>query len=224
MDLNKYLDLLKLNILFQDFAPQELSDLLTNNSHSIVQYKKNNIIHFESEKCRTMDLILQGEIIIQRIDEKGNVLTVAEFSEGDSIGGNLLFSHHPFYPMSVFTKTDVTILQLKKDLILQLCQHNRGFLLEFLTCVSDKAAVLSNKIKSISLKSIRESIIDFLNYEYHLQKSSKIKLSLTKKELAEKLGIQRTSLSRELSKMRKDGLISYDARTITIQDLNIIRR
>ena len=74
------------------------------------------------------------------------------------------------------------------------------------------------------MKSIKESIIEFLNYEYYSQKSKEIKLNMTKKELAERLGIQRTSLSRELNKMKKDGLIDYDAHSITICDFDIIRK
>jgi Mn-dependent DtxR family transcriptional regulator len=57
-----------------------------------------------------------------------------------------------------------------------------------------------------------------------LKKSKEIKLDITKKELAERLGIQRTSLSHELSKMKKDGLVDYDAHSITICDFNIIRK
>jgi DNA-binding transcriptional regulator LsrR (DeoR family) len=74
------------------------------------------------------------------------------------------------------------------------------------------------------MKSIKESIIEFLNYEYYSQKNKKIELHMTKKELAEKLGIQRTSLSRELNKMKKDGLIDYNASSITICDFSIIRK
>lgn len=65
-------------------------------------------------------------------------------------------------------------------------------------------------------KSIRQCIIDFLIYESYMQKSKTIKLEMTKKDLAEKFGIQRSSLSRELNKMRKEGLIEYDAHSITL--------
>ena len=47
---------------------------------------------------------------------------------------------------------------------------------------------------------------------------------MTKKELAERLGIQRTSLSRELNKMKKDGLVDYNTHSITICDFDIIRK
>ena len=49
-----------------------------------------------------------------------------------------------------------------------------------------------------------------------IQKSNRIKLNTTKKSLAEKIGVQRTSLSRELAKMRDDGLILFDTDSITL--------
>jgi len=73
-------------------------------------------------------------------------------------------------------------------------------------------------------RTVTECIIEFLLYEYHVQKSTTIKLNMTKKELAEKIGVQRPSLSRELNKMRKDGLIIYDPKQITITDVDLLNK
>ncbi|MGI6776461.1 MAG: Crp/Fnr family transcriptional regulator [Acetivibrionales bacterium] len=223
MRIKDYLSFLRLTELFNGFSTEELINLFKAHNYIITKYTKDSIIHFESEKCNHWDIILKGQVFVQKIDEKGNVLIVAEFKIGDNIGGNLLFSKYPYYPMSVIAKSDTQILHIPKDLVLQLCQTNQDFLAKFLACISDKTAILTSKIKSISMKSIRESIIEFLNYEYYTQKNIEIKLSMTKKELAERLGIQRTSLSRELNKMKKDGLVDYDAHSITICDFDIIR-
>ncbi|SKC40028.1 Crp/Fnr family transcriptional regulator [Maledivibacter halophilus] len=223
MNLEKYLKILCLTDLFKCFSSEELLLLFNDNNYKLSQYKKNSIIHFESEKCLTLDIILKGEIIIQKIDEDGNVLTITKFNIGDAIGGNLLFGNNNTYPMTVTSKSDAVILHIKKDFVLQLCQTNKIFLIEFIKSISEKTFILTSKIKSISMKSLRESIIDFLNYEYYSQNTNKIKLNMTKKELAERLGVQRSSLSRELNKMRKDGLVVYDAHSITIKDFNIIK-
>ncbi|PAB58380.1 Crp/Fnr family transcriptional regulator [Anaeromicrobium sediminis] len=224
MELSNYIHILQLHNLFKDFSKEELIDIFNKNSHRICEYNKNSIIHVESEECSTLDVVLQGQIIVQRIDENGNVLTIAEFHVGESIGSNLLFGNNNTYPMSILAKLDTVILHIQKDFLLDLCQDNKRFLIEFLKCVSDKTFILTNKIKSISMKSLRESIIDFLNCEYHTQKSNTIQLNMTKKELAEILGVQRTSLSRELNKMRKDNLINYDSHSITIKDLNVLKK
>ena len=86
----------------------------------------------------------------------------------------------------------------------------------YLEFTSDRAFILGDKIKHYINKTIRESIMNYLNYESKIQNSNRIKLNTTKKSLAEKIGVQRTSLSRELAKMRDDGLILFDTDSITL--------
>jgi CRP-like cAMP-binding protein len=222
MNIQQFVPLMKSNDLFKDISSDRLIKLFNDNAYYISSYSKNSVLYFEGEKCMTLDIILVGQVVIQRIDESGNALTIADFHSGDSIGGNLLFCRYPYYPMIIIAKCDTKMLRVKKDLVLELCQSNKAFLYEFLTCISDKTAILTDKIKAISLKSIRSSIIDFLKFEYFSQNNRKIKLTMSKKELAERLGIQRTSLSRELNKMRNDGLIEFDARHITIVDVGCL--
>ncbi|MGI6595070.1 MAG: helix-turn-helix domain-containing protein [Christensenellales bacterium] len=59
--------------------------------------------------------------------------------------------------------------------------------------------------------------MNFLTHESKEQKNKTIKLNTTKKRLSEIIGVQRTSLSRELTKMRKDNLINFTKDTITIK-------
>lgn len=211
-----YIPLLKTIDLFKDLSFRDIDCLFTKDLYEIKNYKKNSVIYFQNEKCTSFDIILKGTILVQKIDSNGNVLTISDFTAGDVLSGNLLFSHKNFYPMTVLSKTDATILHIKRNLVLKLCQIDINFLNNFLISISDKTLILTDKIKALSMKTIRQCIIDFLIYESYSQNSNIVKLGLTKKELAEKFGIQRPSLSRELNKMRKDGLIEYNAHSITI--------
>lgn len=214
-----YIPLIKKIGLFKELSNEDIYNLFTKDLYVIKDYKKNSIIYLQNEKCTTLDIVLKGTIVVQGIDSKGNILTISDFNIGDALGGNLLFCHKNFYPMTVIAKNNSTVLHIKKELILKLCQSDINFLNHFLRSISDKTLILTDKIKSISMKTIRECIIDFLIYESYSQNSKTVKLEMTKKELAEKFGIQRPSLSRELNKMRKDGLIEYDAHSITIINL-----
>jgi Mn-dependent DtxR family transcriptional regulator len=91
-----------------------------------------------------------------------------------------------------------------------------------LRSISNKTIIISNKINDISLKTIRKSIINYLKYEYQLQNSYNLNIEMTKKEWAEKIGVQRPSLSRELMKMKQEGLISYSRNSITIKEKKIL--
>lgn len=216
------MDILTKLDIFDDFSQKELESFFKLSSYTIKKYSKNQIVHLENEICHSMDIVLEGRVSAQKIDEDGNILQVAQFLGGSLFGANLIFSTKNNYPMTLVAESDAVILSLSRELILSLGQANTQFLLGLLNAVSDKALILTDKIDSISLKTIREKIFDFLRYEYSLKKNLKINLDLTKKELAERLGIQRTSLSRELAKMRDDGIITFDHKSITIKKLDQI--
>jgi len=202
--------------LMKSITPQEIESYLIEGSCKITQYKKNNIVHFVGEVCSKLEIILSGKVVIERIDESGNLMTIAEFLGGDVLGGNLMFSKNPYYPMTVTAKEATLILEINKDRLFRLFSDNHEFLSSYLEYVSDHTVILGDRIKHYVNRTIRESIISYLNFESKKQNSSIIKLSMTKKALAERIGVQRTSLSRELAKMREDGLIEFNSVSITL--------
>lgn len=115
------------------------------------------------------------------------------------------------------------ILYLPKKTVLHLCQINENFLFQFLKFLSEKSFTLSSKIKIISLKNIRHKISKFLLIQYDKYKTKSIELNMTKEEWANLLGVQRPSLSRELIRMKEDGLIDYDYNFVYIEDVNKLK-
>lgn len=215
MKISDYIDFLLRIPLFSDFQREELI-LALENKFLIQDYGKGALIYLQNEKSHTMDIILDGDIIVQSIDEQGNILSIVSLFKGDMLGGNLIFSNKNEYPMTIIATTNASLFRMEKDLVLKLCQTNKKFLENFLEILSDKALVLTTKIHSLAIRTIREKIMSFLLFESTIQKSHIIKLSLTKKELAERFGVERPSLQRELRKMKDDKIIDYDANTITL--------
>jgi len=212
----KYLELIRQIDLIKSIKPQEIDSYLTEGSCKITQYGKNNIVHFVGEVCSKLEIILSGKVVIERIDESGNLMTIAEFFNGDVLGGNLMFSKNPYYPMTVTAKEATLILEINKDRLFSLFSDNHEFLKSYLEYVSDHTVILGDRIKHYVNRTIRESIVSYLDYECKKQNSNIIKLSMTKKALAERIGVQRTSLSRELAKMREDGLIEFTPVSISL--------
>ncbi len=214
--MEKYIGLIKNVKLFNSLSEEEIVDNLKDGSFKLVSYMKNNIIHFDGEKCIKFELIISGNIVINRIDEAGNLLNISQFHTGDILGGNLLFSKNPYYPMTISALEASTVLEIGKDALFEMFRNNPIFLRTYLQYISDNAYILSDKLKHYVHKTIREKLINYLEYESGRQNSNHIKLNITKTALAEKLGVQRTSISRELAKMRDDGLILFDTKSITI--------
>lgn len=179
------------------------------------------IIHFDGDLCQSIEIILNGQVIIERIDEAGNLMTITDFFSDDILGANLLFSKTPYYPMMVTSKSNSMLLVIPKKLVFELCATNIDFLSVYLEYISDHTILLGDKLKHYVNRSIRDSIIAYLKSEYKLQNSLTIQLRLSKKALADRIGVQRTSLSRELQKMKNEALVAYDKNSISILDPRI---
>jgi CRP-like cAMP-binding protein len=214
--LNQNFKLLQVSTLLKGLRPEDIQTYVKENRFRLVSYKKNTVIHFEGEPCTSLEIILSGKVAVERIDESGGLLAIAEFYSDDILGGNLLFSRNPCYPMTITTQQPSVIVGIEKDLLFEIFCNNPAFLQMYLEYVSDHAFILGDKIKHYINKTIRESLMSFLKYESKKQNSNHVQLNMTKKALAEKIGVQRTSLSRELSKMKHDGLILFDAESVTI--------
>jgi len=76
---------------------------------------------------------------------------------------------------------------------------------------------LTKKIKSGKQKPLRSLITEYLHFQSLLQNSATVTLPISKSELAATFGVQRTSVSREFSRMEKDGIISISDNKKTIK-------
>ena len=119
--------LIKEATLLQELKVEDVKKYLKSNSFKIQSYKKDTVIHFEGESCTNLEIILSGEIVVERIDESGGLLTISEFLSNDILGGNLLFSQHPQYPMTITSKQPSVILEIDKELLFQLFCENPSF-------------------------------------------------------------------------------------------------
>lgn len=214
--MKNYLELLKQIDLVKSFDANQHESLLQAKGNKVNSYEKNNIVHFVGEVCKNLEIILSGEVVVERIDESGKLMTIAEFFNGDILGGNLLFSKKPYFPMTVTAKKPTIILEISKEQLLELFANSLDFLKNYLIYISDHSVILGDRIKHYVNRTIRECIMSYLDYESKRQESSTIKLEITKKALAERIGVQRTSLSRELAKMRDERLIEFDSDKIEI--------
>ncbi len=202
--------------LLSALSPKKINAYMASRDFNIVSYAKGVVIHFEGDECSNFELILSGVIVVDRIDEFGNLFTISTFTKDDILGGNMLFSKNPYYPMTITAQEDAVILEIARETLFDIFCENPVFLRGFLAYISDHTFILGDKIKTTVYRPLREKLLHYLRREQNLQGSSRIQLNQSKKKLAEHLGVQRSSLSRELAKMRDEGLIAFDRYSITL--------
>lgn len=223
MKLENYYNILKAINLFGNFSDEDFSKFFKNTNYWMSTYSKDSMVFIEGRECNSLNIILSGNIRIEKIDPFGKTLAIVDFKDGDIYGETLLFGKPNTYPMTGISTMDTTVLFIPKDVVFYLCKNDDVFLKEFITSLSLKSVTLSSKLKQISLKTIRQKICEFILLDYNKNKSLKIKLNMTKTEWADIIGVQRPSLSRELLMMKNLGLIDYDYKYIYVMNLEEIK-
>jgi len=171
-----------------------------------------------------LGILLEGLLEAQALYPSGKLLTLTQLKPVEIFGEAVLFSKMNEFPATIEAIKDSKIMFIKKENLINCLTNCHKFMENLLELLSDKLLILNKKVKMLSLENIRKKIENFLVEEYKKQRSNIIKISLSRKEMAEHMGIQRPSLSRELIKMKKEGLIEFDKKTIIIKDMMALNR
>lgn len=195
---------------------ETIREELASGGLALRRFKKGQLIHAEGEACERLEIILSGRVAVERLGEDGDLMTIAVFARGDCVGGNLLFSSRPVYRLAVSAQAPTRIAAITREAAFRLFQENSAFLASYLAYVADNATLLEDKLKHFTNLPIRQRVLNFLKHEQKKQGSARVMLPSSKKALAAQFGVQRSSLSRELQKMRDAGLIAFDRESITL--------
>lgn len=220
--MKKLIPVLKKCMLFTQLNEMMIESLLNFLNYSIVDYKKGTTIAFEDDLCDALAIVISGTIELQNLYPSGKVVTITEMSESDIFGEALLFSKFNHYPITITTSTKASVMYIKKEDMVHGLTHHPILLQNFLGLLSNKLFMLNTKVKVLSLDTIRQKIVSFLLEQYKIQGNMKLKIGLSRKRMAEHMAVQRPSLSRELIKMKEEGLIEYDKHFIEIVDIEAL--
>lgn len=204
--------------LFKNLNKDEIIDICNSISTKVVKYHKNEMIFDEGDHCEALSIILSGKVELSTYFISGDVSNLITLNPSDIFGEAILFSHLNDYPISVTSLANTEILMLTKADIIHIMEEHPHFSENYLALLSKKLLFLNDKFKLLSLSSIRGKIAHVLIKLSKEQKTKKVKLPFSKEKMALHICTRRPSLSRELSKMKSDGLIDYEKSFVTILD------
>ena len=145
----------------------------------------------------------------------GNRNILTNISQSGLFGETFVCSNIKYIPVTVvaFTKCEILFIEFQK--ITKFCPSNCNFhntlINNMLYIIANKNILLNNKIEILSAKTIRDKLISYFNIQINnSNNNSKFTIPFNRDALADFLNINRSSMSRELSKMRDDGIIKFN--------------
>ncbi len=213
--------------LFGGIDPESLRGLVACLSPIVRTYQKEDIILNADERIPGVGVILSGWINVTRETAKGDRIILARLSQGDIFGEVAVFSNNQISVATVFADSACRLIFIPPEKITTGCEHAcsaHGMLIRnMLAILADKAMVLNKKIGYLMIKSMRGKISAYLLGIHHNTKKTTLTLPYNRNELADYLGVSRPSMSRELGRMRDEGVIAIDGRQVTLKDLAALK-
>ena len=207
------LEVLKNCPLFQGVGEDNLTAMLSCLNARTARYERGQIIFLEGEPANCVGIVLQGEVQILREDYEGsrNVLGVA--GSGQLFGEVFACAGVARLPVSVIAGGDSRVILVDCKRIIQTCESSCEFhtrvIHNLLRIVAEKNLMLNQKIEFMARKTTQEKLMTYLCAQAKAQGSDQFTIPFDRQALADYLGVERSAMSAELSKLRKAGKIDY---------------
>ena len=201
-------------VLFQGTRPEDAEAMLKCLEAREKQFQKDETIYYVGDRVSELGLVLSGSVLIENDDLWGNRSIL------DRIGPGQIFAEtYACVPgekllvtVTAAEKTEVLFLNVGK--ILRVCTNACSFharlIRNLLTLSAQKNLNLSRRIFHTSAKSIRGRLLSYLSWQAVKQGSREFDIPFNRQQLADYLGVDRSAMSAELGKMKREGLIQVD--------------
>lgn len=212
--MKKYVSTLKRTKLFEGLENEEIISMLSCLGAKLSTYKKGEYVLRQGEYLSNVFILVEGNLHIQNDDYWGNHSILRQISLGEMFGESYIAPESGALLNDVVAITDSTVIffDLKKILTAcsSACKFHTMVVQNMFFAISEKNRKLVQKMGHISKRTTREKLISFLSEEAKKHNSSNFTIPFNRQQLADFLSVDRSAMSKELCKMRDEGLLEFD--------------
>lgn len=211
--MKEYLQIIKTSKLFSGIREEEIELILNCLSAEKRSFRKGEYIFCVGERISEVALLLDGCVYIQREDYWGNLSILSEISQGEIFGEAYAVPESDAMVNNVLAVTPCEVLFLNLSHVLTVCTSHCHFhtkiIQNFFTIMASKNRMLTQKLGHMSQRTTREKLLSYLSEQSLKAGSPAFTIPFNRQQLADFLSIDRSAMSNELSKMRKEGKLDF---------------
>lgn len=203
--------------LFQNMKEEHLHKVLNHNLFPFNHYHKGDILYHAYDKITSFGIIISGSLQIIKEEQNGNRNIINRLARNELFAEVFIIANITKLPFTILALEDSDILWIPSSILHQQDKFSAILMQNLLQILAKKNLFMRTKNEYLSCHSIRERL---LRYFYDLamqQQSSHIVLPFQRQELADFLCVERSAMCRELGRMKKEGLITYQKHKIDLK-------
>jgi CRP-like cAMP-binding protein len=208
--------------LFRGIEPSEVEAMLQCLQARTVAYKKGERIFHVGQPVSEMGLVLAGGATIESDDVWGNRTIVDHVGPGESFAEAYACAPGEPLMVSVVAAEACEALFLNVERVMTTCSsacaHHNRLVKNLLTVTALRNLDLTRRMFHLSPKSIRGKLLSYLSDQAIRQGRYRFEIPFNRQQLADYLGVDRSAMSNELSKMAREGLVRFERNVFTLTE------
>ena len=218
--MEKYLDVLSASSLFDGVAGAEIASMLHCLQARVEKYGKDETILAEGDRAEWVGLVLSGEVNVLRMDYDGTRRILSHLTEGELFGESFACAGAESLPVDVTAASDAEILRMDVRRITTTCSNactfHAALIRNLLRAVSEKNIRFHEKLEVTSRHTTREKLLTYLEMQSRRQGKRSFAIPFDRQALADYLGVERSGLSMEISRLRSEGVLESRKNEFTL--------
>lgn len=219
--MRRYFNILENTRLFEGIGRDGLDTTLTCLGCSIRSYGRDSIVLHAGDPTDSLGILLSGSAQILKDDAFGVRSIYDSLVPGDIFGEALACAGLSSSPVSVISmlSCEVMFVQINKitSPCSQVCSYHKKLLENLLGLLAHKNLLLNSRITTLSQRTTREKIMTYMALQIERTGKYRFEIPFNRAGLADFLCVDRSALSRELSKMREDGVIDFHKNSFEVK-------
>lgn len=213
--------------LFDGIPTEQLLGVLQCMNLKISEFKKGDYITLAGNVFTEIGIVLSGTVALTKETASGSRVIIGLLETGEMFGEMAAYSGKKTWPMTVIAQTNCTVMFFSQDKIAgcceKVCTSHKQLIMNMLKVLANRAQMLNKKVEYLSIRSLRGKICSYLLEEYNKNGRTTFQLNFNRNELADFINVSRPSLSRELGKMRDEGLIDFYGTAVKLKDFQALK-
>ncbi len=206
--------------LFAGLDDRDLTALLACLGAKVEIFDKKYTIFPEGKPAKYIGILLRGAAQIEQLDYYGNRSIVARVEPGQIFGEAFACAGVQALPVTVTAGTDCAVLLLDCSRILNTCHNACGFHRQLTFNLMKELAIKNirfhQRLQITGRRTTRDKLMAYLMAQAQQTGSSRFTIPFDRQELADYLEVDRSGLSAELSKLRREGVLECRKNEFTL--------
>ncbi|AZQ62529.1 Crp/Fnr family transcriptional regulator [Flammeovirga pectinis] len=203
--------------LYSILCPTKINSYFKNNG---LLFKKGEVIYFPEDTEQKLYLVSKGKVKLCKYNQEGEEIVKLLLTKGEIFGEKVLLGQSEREEYAIAEGDNTALCLLSIDKMRQLMRDNERFGLFIYKLIGLRVKKIERRLEILVCKDAEERLIEFIKdiFEENFKDNEIVKHHYSQNDMAKLIGTSRETVSKLMSKYKKQGIIDYTRTSITLKN------